>query len=102
MPQCSKSFAWLFYHATSLSFLLSFGPLYHLDERIQGRSQKKITTEAWGEGGGGEGSYLNATLGALCSCMRLFNAFVGGLFLYEGLRQQRPKQGSADQRFREK
>ena len=38
----------------------------------------------WGGGGGGggrgEGSYLNATLGALCSCMRPFNAFVGGLF----------------------
>ena len=54
---------------------------------VQGRSQKKITTEALGGGGGvGWGSYLNATLGALCSCMRLFNVFVGGLFLYEGLR----------------
>ena len=37
-------------------------------------------------GEGGEGSYLNASLGALCSCMRLFNVFVGGLFLYEDLR----------------
>ena len=37
-------------------------------------------------GGGGGGGYLNATLGALCSCMRLFNVFVGGLFLLEGLR----------------
>ena len=39
-----------------------------------------------GGGGGGGGSYLNATVGALCSCMRLFNVFVGGLFLYEDLR----------------
>ena len=31
--------------------------------------------------GGGGGGYLNATLGALCSCMQLFNVFVGGLFL---------------------
>ena len=35
----------------------------------------------WGGGGEGERGYLNVTLGALCSCMRLFNAFVGGLFL---------------------
>ena len=39
-----------------------------------------------GRGGGEEELNLNATLGALCSCMRLFNMFVGGLFLYEGLR----------------
>ena len=30
------------------------------------------------------GGYLNATLGALCSCMRLFNVFVGSLFLSIG------------------
>ena len=29
-----------------------------------------------GGGGEGGGGYLNATLRALCSCMRLFNVFV--------------------------
>ena len=35
-----------------------------------------------GGGGKGKGGYLNATLWALGSCIRLFNVFVGGLFLY--------------------
>ena len=30
--------------------------------------------------GGGGGGYLNASLGALYSCMRLFDVFVGGFF----------------------